>query len=312
MSSKTAGEGCFHITSKQHVELWLTLDWRVCRSCSWSAWYQLPLCFWWILEHQDVRSKTRNHEYLYVLLYISTQSLSSSIRSVRPLIYFALLSNSAFCHHFPGVSPHQVTSETVGVVHGGHRSRDAEGVGEVHLDRSRQMREWQAGEGEWWSCGWNNMVIYISAIECRYIYIYLKCILVPIEYTWLYILSTCWIMWNTWHGLVMDEPNWIAAFIRWKMQEVETDRLNLAKLWCLNKLRRMQWKSMLIPEQTLTLPAPPKRPLLWLLLPCLIAEEPSPRCHLAARRDPTKGLMFRCVEDSSFFATCTGTRYVYR
>lgn len=144
------------------------------------------------------------------------------------------------------------------------------------------------------------------------IYIYLKCILVPIEYTWLYILSTCWIMWNTWHGLVMDEPNWIAAFIRWKMQEVETDRLNLAKLWCLNKLRRMQWKSMLIPEQTLTLPAPPKRPLLWLLLPCLIAEEPSPRCHLAARRDPTKGLMFRCVEDSSFFATCTGTRYVYR
>ena len=51
----------------------------------------------------------------------------------------------------------------------------------------------------------------------------------------------------------------------------------------------MQWKSMLIPEQTLTLPAPPKRPLLWLLLPCLIAEEPSPRCHLAARRDPIKG-----------------------
>lgn len=36
MSSKTGGEGCFHITSKQHVELcqWLTLDWRVCRSCS--------------------------------------------------------------------------------------------------------------------------------------------------------------------------------------------------------------------------------------------------------------------------------------
>lgn len=37
----------------------------------------------------------------------------------------------------------EVTSETVGVVHGGHGSRDAEGVGEVHLDRSRQMREWQ-------------------------------------------------------------------------------------------------------------------------------------------------------------------------
>ena len=74
----------------------------------------------------------------------------------------------------------------------------------------------------------------------------------------------------------------------------------------------MQWKSMLIPEQTLTLPAPPKRPLPWLLLPCLIAEEPSPRCHLPARRDPIKGLMLRCVEDSSFFATCTGTRYIYR
>ncbi len=62
----------------------------------------------------------------------------------------------------------------------------------------------------------------------------------------------------------------------------------------------MQWKSMLIPEQTLTLPAPPKRPLPWLLLPCLIAEEPSPRCHLAARRGPPqRGLMLRCVEDWS-------------
>ena len=63
-------------------------------------------------------------------------------------------------------------------MHGGHRSRDAEGVGEVHLDRSRQMREWQAtvkvnGEELWVKYIYIWLYILVSAINCRCVYIYI-------------------------------------------------------------------------------------------------------------------------------------------